>query len=144
MSSLDELTGPALPGRTPRRDANLLAACITGLRTQTLDDVCDYKSAVALGAAKNEKLSDIPNLIAAVVARMNSAGPGQFLEHNLWPFRGRSMPSNKAGGVSEAQPTSNPLPLDVVPDKIPFDVPYGLPISPRPSRGGDSRRRGRS
>ena len=37
------------------------------------------------------------------------------------------MPSNKAGGVSEAQPTSNPL--DVVPDKIPFDVPYGLPIS---------------
>ncbi len=37
------------------------------------------------------------------------------------------MSSNKAAVVIEARPTSNPL--DVVPDQMPFDVPYGLPIS---------------
>ena len=37
------------------------------------------------------------------------------------------MSSNKTGAAIEAQPTSNPL--DVVPDQIPFDVPYGPPIS---------------
>ena len=37
------------------------------------------------------------------------------------------MPSNKTEIAIEARPTSNPL--DVVPDQIPFDVPYGPPIS---------------
>jgi glc operon protein GlcG len=37
------------------------------------------------------------------------------------------MTSNKTEGAAEARPTSNPL--DVVPDQMPFDVPYGLPIS---------------
>src|ERR1700742_3339672 len=38
------------------------------------------------------------------------------------------MSSNKTEIANQAQPTvSNPL--DVVPDAIPFDVPYGLPIS---------------
>jgi glc operon protein GlcG len=33
-----------------------------------------------------------------------------------------------AGGVSLAQTTPAPNPLDVVPDKMPFDIPYGAPI----------------
>lgn len=37
------------------------------------------------------------------------------------------MPSHKAGIAAEAPPVSNPL--DVVPDEMPFDVPYGPPIS---------------
>ena len=37
------------------------------------------------------------------------------------------MPSDRTGTAPEAEPTSNPL--DVVPDQIPFDVPYGPPIS---------------
>ncbi len=37
------------------------------------------------------------------------------------------MESNHIGVAIEAQPTSNPL--DVVPDEMPFDVPYGPPIS---------------
>jgi len=37
------------------------------------------------------------------------------------------MSSNKAEIAIEAPPKSNPL--DVIPDKIPFDVPYGRPIS---------------
>jgi len=37
------------------------------------------------------------------------------------------MSSNKTGVALESRPTSNPL--DVIPDQIPFDVPYGLPIS---------------
>ena len=32
-----------------------------------------------------------------------------------------------AAGTASAQPTPNPM--DVVPDKMPFDVPYGAPIS---------------
>jgi glc operon protein GlcG len=36
------------------------------------------------------------------------------------------MPSNTAEIAIEAPPTSNPL--DAVPDEMPFDVPYGLPI----------------
>lgn len=32
-------------------------------------------------------------------------------------------------GVASAQTTPPPSPLDVVPDKMPFDVPYGPPIS---------------
>jgi glc operon protein GlcG len=37
------------------------------------------------------------------------------------------MSSNKTGVALESRPTSNPL--DVIPNQIPFDVPYGLPIS---------------
>ena len=37
------------------------------------------------------------------------------------------MPSNSLGTAVEARPTSNPL--DVIPDEMPFDVPYGPPIS---------------
>jgi glc operon protein GlcG len=37
------------------------------------------------------------------------------------------MPSNKAEIAVQAPPTSNPL--DVIPAEIPFDVPYGRPIS---------------
>ncbi len=37
------------------------------------------------------------------------------------------MSSNRTGAAPEAGLTSNPL--DVVPDQIPFDVPYGPPIS---------------
>ena len=38
------------------------------------------------------------------------------------------MPSNKAAiGIDEPLTASNPL--DVIPDEMPFDVPYGLPIS---------------
>src|SRR5580704_14034816 len=37
------------------------------------------------------------------------------------------MSSNRTGAAPETGPTSNPL--DVVPDQIPFDVPYGPPIS---------------
>jgi uncharacterized protein GlcG (DUF336 family) len=37
------------------------------------------------------------------------------------------MSSNVAGLAIEAPLTSNPL--DVIPDEIPFDVPYGRPIS---------------
>ena len=37
------------------------------------------------------------------------------------------MSSNKTGVALELRPTSNPL--DVIPDQMPFDVPYGLPIS---------------
>ena len=38
------------------------------------------------------------------------------------------MPNDGTVFATETQPTvSNPL--DIVPDQIPFDVPYGLPIS---------------
>jgi uncharacterized protein GlcG (DUF336 family) len=38
------------------------------------------------------------------------------------------MPNNGTVATTEAQPTvSNPL--DIVPNEMPFDVPYGLPIS---------------
>ena len=38
------------------------------------------------------------------------------------------MSSSKAEMAIEAQPTSS-NPLDAIPDEIPFDVPYGSPIS---------------
>jgi glc operon protein GlcG len=38
------------------------------------------------------------------------------------------MASNETGTAMKAQPTA-PNSLDFVPDEIPFDVPYGLPIS---------------
>ena len=34
-----------------------------------------------------------------------------------------------AAGVSRAQPAPAANPLDVVPDKMPFDIPYGAPIT---------------
>ena len=37
------------------------------------------------------------------------------------------MSSNSTEIAMEARPTSNPL--DVIPDEMPFDVPYGPPIS---------------
>jgi len=37
------------------------------------------------------------------------------------------MSSNRAEVAIEVPPTSNPL--DVIPDEMPFDVPYGRPIS---------------
>lgn len=37
------------------------------------------------------------------------------------------MPSKQTGAVLAAPISSNPL--DVIPDQMPFDVPYGLPIS---------------
>jgi hypothetical protein len=37
------------------------------------------------------------------------------------------MSSNIAEVAIEVPPTSNPL--DVIPDEMPFDVPYGRPIS---------------
>jgi glc operon protein GlcG len=37
------------------------------------------------------------------------------------------MSTNKAEIAAAAPPTSNPL--DVIPDEMPFDVPYGRPIS---------------
>ena len=38
------------------------------------------------------------------------------------------MPSNKAAIAIDA-PLASSNPLDVIPDEMPFDVPYGLPIS---------------
>ena len=37
------------------------------------------------------------------------------------------MPSNSTVGVIQTPPASNPL--DAIPDEMPFDVPYGPPIS---------------
>ena len=50
--------------------------------------------------------------------------------------------SSKAAIAMEAEVTSsNPLSM-LVPDEIPFDVPYGLPISLDRAGGGDSRGHG--
>ncbi len=38
------------------------------------------------------------------------------------------MPSNKTANAGEVSPTAA-NPLDVIPDEMPFDVPYGPPIS---------------
>src|ERR1700687_3397056 len=48
-------------------------------------------------------------------------------EDNFVAFRRKTMSSNIAEIAIEAPLTSNPL--DVVPDEIPFDVPYGPPLS---------------
>ena len=52
------------------------------------------------------------------------------------------MSSNLAEIAIEAPLTSNPL--DVIPDEIPFDVPYGLPIPLQQAQAviQSSRRRG--
>src|SRR5580698_4175389 len=47
---------------------------------------------------------------------------------SAWPFGGREMSNNKTEIANEARPTAS-NPLDVVPDEMPFDVPYGPPIS---------------
>jgi glc operon protein GlcG len=59
---------------------------------------------------------------------MNNAHRGQILEDNFLTFRRKFMSSNRTVIAVEAPPTTS-NPLDVIPDKIPFDVPYGLPIS---------------
>jgi uncharacterized protein GlcG (DUF336 family) len=43
------------------------------------------------------------------------------------PPRRKSMSNNRTGSVVETQPAWNPL--DAIPDEMPFDVPYGPPIS---------------
>jgi glc operon protein GlcG len=50
-----------------------------------------------------------------------------IFEDNFVVFRRKIMSSNVAETAIEAPVTSNPL--DVIPDEIPFDVPYGRPIS---------------
>jgi glc operon protein GlcG len=53
--------------------------------------------------------------------------PGQ-VEINLQPVGEKYMPSNKTELAVEERSTASD-PLDVVPDEMPFDVPYGPPIS---------------
>jgi glc operon protein GlcG len=48
-------------------------------------------------------------------------------EDNSVAFRRKIMSNKLAKVATEAPPTSNPL--DVIPNEIPFDVPYGRPIS---------------
>jgi glc operon protein GlcG len=48
-------------------------------------------------------------------------------EDNFVAFRRKIMSSKLAEIATEAPPTPNPL--DVIPNEIPFDVPYGRPIS---------------
>jgi glc operon protein GlcG len=52
---------------------------------------------------------------------------GQNCENSFLVFRRKIMSSNEAEIATEAPPTSNPL--DAIPAEIPFDVPYGRPIS---------------
>jgi glc operon protein GlcG len=52
---------------------------------------------------------------------------GKRFENNFVAFRRNIMSSNTAEIAIEAPLTSNPL--DVIPAEIPFDVPYGPPIS---------------
>jgi glc operon protein GlcG len=52
---------------------------------------------------------------------------GSVFEDNFVAFRRKIMSSNVAEIAIEAPLTSNPL--DVIPAEIPFDVPYGPPIS---------------
>jgi glc operon protein GlcG len=50
-------------------------------------------------------------------------GSNQFLRLAL----GGAALVLSAGALAQATPTANPM--DVIPDKMPFDVPYGAPIS---------------
>jgi glc operon protein GlcG len=52
---------------------------------------------------------------------------GNVFENNFVTFRRKIMSSNTAEIAIEPPHTSNPL--DVIPNEIPFDVPYGRPIS---------------
>jgi glc operon protein GlcG len=52
---------------------------------------------------------------------------GSVFEGNFVAFGRKIMSSNTAEIATGAPLTSNPL--DVIPDEIPFDVPYGRPIS---------------
>jgi glc operon protein GlcG len=56
------------------------------------------------------------------------ATSNQHLKLTSKPFEGKSMSSVKTQTATDAMPTSS-NPLDAVPDEIPFDVPYGPPIS---------------
>jgi glc operon protein GlcG len=59
---------------------------------------------------------------------MNNADRGQLLEDNFLTSGGKFMASNKTAIAVKAPPTTS-NPLDLIPDKIPFDVSYGVPIS---------------
>ena len=52
---------------------------------------------------------------------------GNVFEDNVVVFRRNIMSSNTSEIAIKAPLTSNPL--DVIPAEIPFDVPYGIPIS---------------
>jgi glc operon protein GlcG len=52
---------------------------------------------------------------------------GKVFKYNFVALRRKIMSSNKAETAIAAPITSNPL--DVIPNEIPFDVPYGRPIS---------------
>ena len=52
------------------------------------------------------------------------------------------MSSSKSGSTIEAEASSS-NPLDVIPNEIPFDVPYGLSITLERAEAVHSRRRGR-
>ena len=51
------------------------------------------------------------------------------LSSNFLTYRGEIWSSNKTEIANETRLTTPEKPLDVVPDELPFDVPYGLPIS---------------
>jgi uncharacterized protein GlcG (DUF336 family) len=59
---------------------------------------------------------------------MNNAHRGHIFEDNFLTLGGESMSSNKTAIAIEIPPTAA-NPLDVIPGEIPFDVPYGTPIS---------------
>ena len=58
---------------------------------------------------------------------MNNAHLREVFGDNFLPFGGKCMSSNRTAIPIKAPLTSNPL--DVIPDEMPFDVPYGVPIS---------------
>jgi glc operon protein GlcG len=58
---------------------------------------------------------------------MNNAHLGRSLKIAYQPFGGKCMSSKAEVAIEVGIAASNPL--DVIPDEMPFDVPYGLPIS---------------
>jgi uncharacterized protein GlcG (DUF336 family) len=58
---------------------------------------------------------------------MNNAHLREVFGDNFLPYGGNCMSSNRTAIPIKAPLTSNPL--DVIPDEMPFDVPYGVPIS---------------
>jgi glc operon protein GlcG len=69
-----------------------------------------------------------PSALMTLCGRLNqNLQLGNVFEDNFVAFRRKIMSNNVAGIAIEAPLTSNPL--DVIPNEIPFDVPYGRPIS---------------
>jgi glc operon protein GlcG len=71
-----------------------------------------------------------PDTIVQLFLPFPSALMGRYSGFNrkLYPDKGgKIMSDNSTGITTEKPPTSNPL--DVIPEQIPFDVPYGSPIS---------------